>query len=44
MWEAVTTPFMNIEKINPLHQEAVRKMVDLCKEDSNIKKSCYIWK
>ncbi|WP_037325540.1 nucleotidyltransferase family protein [Anaerovibrio sp. RM50] len=39
MWKAVTTPFMNIEKINPLHQEAVRKMVDLCKEDPNIKKA-----
>ena len=39
MWKAVTTPFMYIEKIHPQQQEAVRKMVELCKADPNIKKA-----
>ena len=37
MWKAVAKPFMNIEKIHPHQQEAVGKMVELCKQDPNIK-------
>ena len=32
MWKAVAKPFMNIEKIHPHQQEAVGKMVELCKQ------------
>ena len=38
MWKAVAKPFMNIEKIHPYQQEAVGKMVELCKQDPNIKR------
>ena len=38
MWKAVAKPFMNIEKIHPHQQEAVGKMVELCKHDPNIKR------
>ena len=38
MWKAVAKPFMNIEKIHPHQQEAVGKMVELCKQDPNIKR------
>lgn len=30
---------MNIERIHPYQQEAISKMVDLCKKDPNIKKA-----
>ena len=38
MWKAVAKLFMNIEKIHPHQQEAVGKMVELCKQDPNIKR------
>ena len=38
MWNAVTEPFRNIHRIFPLKQKAVRDLIEVCRQDSNIKK------
>lgn len=38
MWEAVTTPFLNIKRINHLKQEIVSNIVSAAKEDPMIKR------
>lgn len=38
MWLAVTKPFKNINLIFPTKQKDVRKMIEVCKKDKNIRK------
>lgn len=38
MWNAVTKPFRNIHRIFPLKQKAVYDLIEVCRQDSNIKK------
>ena len=38
MWLAVTKPFKNINRIFPTQQADIQKMIEVCKNDKNIKK------
>ena len=53
MWRVVSEPFRNAALIFPTKQRAVKSMVDVCKEDKNVKRliifgssvtaACHIW-